>query len=281
MTELYKVPAQAVMSRIMTARDGKIVPGGGKHILIASAPKSASTYLCAIIAGLPQLKEVVLTVGHHRREQELCPLNCAIFHELNYVAAHHTRYSQPTQELLTRYSIFPVVLVRNIFDCVISMRDHLLSESLDIPQAYVPRNFHGLTVQQQYDFIIDFVVPWYASFVASWSEYEGPGLAYAYRKLVRDFPAAVQEILTATGIQASRGDIDAAIAEVKPTEKRFNVGRVGRGMENLSDEQMGRIRRHFAHYQDIPGIGDVLGYDSPEGFMRREHKEAAPARALR
>jgi hypothetical protein len=55
------------MSRILTARSGKIVLGGGKHIFIACMPKSASTYLSAIIAELPGMNEVVLTFGHRLR----------------------------------------------------------------------------------------------------------------------------------------------------------------------------------------------------------------------
>ncbi len=184
MTEIYHVPAQAVLSRVLAARSGNIVPGGGKHILIACMPKSASTFLCAIIAQMPGIREVVLTHGHHRREQELCPLECALVHELNYVASHHTRYSQATRQILTQYGIFPVILVRNIYDCVVSLRDHLVSESLDIPQAYAPRNFRDLSVERQYDFIIDCVVPWYSSFVASWSEYHGPSLRVTYRQLI-------------------------------------------------------------------------------------------------
>jgi hypothetical protein len=277
MTELYSVPAQAVLSRVLTSLSGNVVPGAGKHILIACMPKSASTFLCAIIAQLPGMKEVVLTYGHHRREQELCPLQCALFHELNYVTSHHTRYSQATQDILTQFSIFPVILVRNIHDCVVSLRDHLLSESLDIPQAYVPRNFRDLSVERQYDFIIDCMVPWYASFVASWSEYKGPCVAIAYRQLIQDFPAAVGMILKMAGFDASRADIETAMAKVNPREKRFNVGRVGRGMENLSDHQIGRIRNQFSFYDDIPGAVDVLGYDSPQSFVPCERR--IPVRA--
>src|SRR5579871_4444622 len=121
MIETHRVSAPTVMSRLFAARNGQIVPGGGKHILIACMPKSASTYLCGAISNLPGMKEAVLTVGHHRREQELCPLECALVHNFNYVASHHVRYSDATREIMRRYSIFPVILVRNIYDCVVSL----------------------------------------------------------------------------------------------------------------------------------------------------------------
>ena len=123
------IPATTLFSHILAAQNGQIVPGGGKHILIACMPKSASTYLCGIISALPEMSQMNLVAGHHRREQELCPLQCALGHHMNYVAAHHVRYSRATQDLLKSYKILPVVLVRNIFDCVVSLRDHLLREN--------------------------------------------------------------------------------------------------------------------------------------------------------
>ena len=262
MLETHRVPVATVISRILAARSGNIVPGAGKHILIACMPKSASTYLCGAISNIPGMKEAVLTIGHHRREQEICPLECSLVHHFNYVASHHVRYSKATREIMKQYSIFPVILVRNIYDCVVSLRDHLLRESLDIPQAYVPRNFPVLTTAQQFDFIIDFIVPWYASFFASWSEYEGPAIRLGYEGLVQDFPGAIERIFRAVGVDASRSEIHKALEAVNPAEKRFNVGRVGRGMEKLSGYQVERIRKDFSFYADIPGLETVLG-DEP------------------
>ncbi len=250
------------MARLVAARSGQVVPGSGKHILIACMPKTASTYLCGAISRLPGIKEAVLTVGHHRREQELCPLECALLHHLDYVASHHVRYSEATRDIMQRFGIFPVILIRNIYDCVVSLRDHLVRESLDIPQAYVPRNFRALTTEQQFDYIIDFIVPWYASFFASWSEYKGPAIRLRYEWLVQNFPAAIEQILRAIGASASRKEILTALEQVNPTERRFNVGRVGRGVENLSDHQIERIRKHFSFFADIPALETVLGDDS-------------------
>ncbi len=263
MIETHKVSSAALIPRLLAARKGEIVPGGGKHILIACMPKSASTYLCGAISELPGMKEAVLTVGHHRREQELCPLECALVHHFNYVAAHHVRYSDTTREIMKRYSIFPVILVRNIHDCVVSLRDHLLRESLDIPQAYVPRNFRTLATEQQFDFIIDFIVPWYASFFASWSEYDGPVIRLRYERLTQDIPVAIERILKAIDFGVSRGQILTALQKVNPVERRFNVGRVGRGLEALSGRQIERIREQFSFYRDIPLLETVLGDGGP------------------
>src|SRR5215469_14911124 len=131
MTEFIQVPAEIVLARMMAVRTGNIVQGAGKHILIACMPKSASTYLTGLLNEVAGVRQVVITVGHHRREQELCPFECALFHDLNYVAQAHVRYSQATQLIMTRFGIVPVILVRNIEDCVVSMREHLLNEDID------------------------------------------------------------------------------------------------------------------------------------------------------
>jgi len=265
MLETHRVAASTVISRILAARSGKIVPGAGKHILIACMPKSASTYLCGAISNIPGMKEAVLTIGHHRREQEICPLECALVHQFNYVASHHVRYSQATREIMRQYSIFPVILVRNIYDCVVSLRDHLLRESLDIPQAYVPRTFPALTTEQQFDYIIDCIVPWYASFFASWSEYDGPAVRLRYERLVQDFPGAMERILRAIGFETSRREILTALEQVNPAERRFNVGRIGRGIEKLSGPQVDRIRKQFSFYAGTPALENVVS-DNPRSL---------------
>ena len=258
MRESHLVTAQDIMNRIIAARSGEIVPDAGKHILIACMPKSASSYLTGVIGHLPEMKEVFLTYGHHRREQELCPFQCAIFHHLHYVSQAHVRYSEPTQEILTRFSIFPVVVTRNIYDCVVSLRDHLAHESLDIPQAYVPRHFRSLTVPEQHDFVVDLIVPWYANFLASWAEYDGPCVRLTYERLFQDFPAAVATILNATGFACSGEDIALAISAVDPKDRRFNVGQIGRGVQQLTDRQIEKIRQQFSVYRNVCGIDDVL-----------------------
>ena len=270
MLETHRVPAETlIVENVGCAKTTRLLfPGAETYSsLPACMPKSASTYLCGAISNIPDMKEAILTVGHHRREQELCPLECALVHKFNYVASHHVRYSVATREMLKHYSIFPIILVRNIYDCVVSLRDHLNRESLDIPQAYVPRNFRSLTVEQQFDFMIDFIIPWYASFFASWSEYEGPAIRLRYKELVQNFPGAIERILSAIGFGASRREIEAALRKVDPTEKRFNVGRVGRGLESLSGPQIERIRKQFAFFADVPSVESILDHDTIASSM--------------
>ena len=107
------------------------------HVLIACFPKSGSTYLRTIIANLPNMVPVTLTTGYDRREQELSIEQLIFNHKKNYVASHHTRYSLITQKLMDDFEICPIVLVRNIYDVIISLHDHFFREGTSLPMGNI------------------------------------------------------------------------------------------------------------------------------------------------
>ena len=252
------VSQQKLLERLIAAKQESIAPKGGKHILIACMPKTASTFLCKAIAGIPGMTDVTLTFGYQRREQELCPLACSLAHDLNYVAQHHVRYSQPTQNLMTTFQIYPVILMRNVFDCVVSARDHLEKEGTEGPLGYLPPHILELPKEKQYDLIITMVVPWYVNFFACWSEYRGPGMRLFYRDMIQDFRGTISKILRAAELDTSNEIIDSAIELAKSQDIRFNVGKVGRGSEELSRKQIARIEEMFSHYSAVEGVNDIL-----------------------
>ena len=84
------------------------------------------------------MRRAQLVPGYRRREQEICldavkeeakktTIMRQLFRQnllkgnclpLGFVAQLHVRYSEPTNDILTKYNITPFVLVRNIFDIV-------------------------------------------------------------------------------------------------------------------------------------------------------------------
>lgn len=58
--------------------------------------------------------------------------------------------------------------------------------------------------------------------------------------------AALNEI----GVEASVADIEAAYARARSMKTRFNVGIIGRGRQEMSEEQLARIDRLIAHHGD-------------------------------
>ncbi|GAB4284895.1 MAG: hypothetical protein Kow0068_10100 [Marinilabiliales bacterium] len=58
----------------------------------------------------------------------------------NFITQQHTRATQPNLKILNDYKIRPIILVRNIFDVVISLRDYLLIAA-KMPMAFVTEDF--------------------------------------------------------------------------------------------------------------------------------------------
>ncbi len=252
------VEAADVLSRMGAVLMDRDAGPGGKHILVACAPKSGSTYLANCLGALPGFLKADLCFGYGSREQELCVYRAAAMHAVDYVAQHHVRYSETTAQFMRAFGIFPVVIVRNLFDTVVSLRDHVRARPAPSPMAYVDERFLTWDEGRQLDFIIDFMLPWYANFLMCWSHYEGPGVRMLYRDFVGDPQEMLISVAAAAGLDRPSADIAKAIASIDPEGSRFNVGRTGRGREVLSQAQIARISDMFAAYADVEDVRRVL-----------------------
>jgi|GEM_PF-980032 hypothetical protein len=229
--------------------------GGRRHrILLACFPKSGSTWLRTILAGLPGMRAAWISEGAGRAEQELSAhrLAGAGFHD--FVAQHHVRFHDGTRRQISRFGLKPVVLVRDIFDCLVSLADHLRSNWSELPQALVTPEVLALD-DELLDFVVDMVAPWYIDFYVSWLSCPDAVLV-RYEDLVRDPPAVVAGLVRRLGLEASATDIDRAIAAAATRPVLFNQGIVGRGAA-LTEAQRGRIHRQASYYPtvDFTAIG--------------------------
>ena len=65
---------------------------------------------------------------------------------------------------------FLQVLLRNIFDVVVSTNDHFRNEDDRGPSVYIHPEFHRMSEDEKFDFLIANCLPWYFSFFASWRD---------------------------------------------------------------------------------------------------------------
>lgn len=246
--------------------------GSEVRILLACMPKSGSTMLATILESMPGMDTAKLVPAYKRREQELCinaieriqirsagrlrrwrnELADEGTHEQapqGYVAQHHVRYSTPTEKILTNYNLKPVVLVRNIFDIVPSVRDHYRNASTDMSMAYVGEEMTNWSDDQLHNFIADMVVPWYFNFYRSWLD-RSDKLLVTYEALVRDTPEIVAEVLDYCGVSYREEDVDRAIAASAQKDTRKNKGVTGRG-DQLSDKVRAKIAAYADYYPDV------------------------------
>ncbi|HRI02150.1 MAG TPA: sulfotransferase domain-containing protein [Pyrinomonadaceae bacterium] len=217
----------------------------GRHIFIACVPKSASTFLKNVLVGITGYRDLfaVFAAGQNEHDLYLPVLN--EFASQNTVTQQHARASEANIQLMQAFGIRPVVLVRNIFDAVVSLHDFYKTGAYF--NSYFRGSFLDLDDQTQVDLLIDNVVPWYLQFVASWSLVEKEGrletLWLDYDELIQNKEDSVGSILKFYGLGSARSAIQKSIetTEADARRNRFNKGVAGRGVKKLTNSQKERI----------------------------------------
>jgi hypothetical protein len=231
----------------------------GKYLLLAPMPKSGSTFLSHTLCALTGYRHYYLACAYDNIEQEIYLPRVIDGFGCGRVVQQHFKANGPNLEVLNRFDIKPVVVVRNIFDLAASIRDHLLTERLDnLPSVYPPVDFLTFSPSRQLDFVIDMVIPWYITYYVSWCQAEKQRqiefLWVVYEELVANWSAGIRRILDFFGMQKPDVAIARAIetTRAEPKERtRLNVGVPGRAYRLLSDSQRERIVRLTQYYPNV------------------------------
>ncbi|WP_273447211.1 hypothetical protein [Neolewinella agarilytica] len=227
------------------------------HIFITCTPKSASTYLMRLLGGIVNAKVAVFIDAFDHTEQDMS-INKIIENMFSSTVTHqHMRYSNYNAKVLDRFGIKPIILTRNIYDSVVSMRDHILREPKVVwwPMAAIDVElFRAMSDERQIDFVIDHIVPWYVNFYVSWDKVyqEREILWITYKELMEDKVNTLNNILAYYDFKekVSRGEIEEV--ENKIFEKvRFNKGTMNRGISLMSERQINKILGLVSYYPDI------------------------------
>ncbi len=218
-------------------------------VFVAAAPKSGSTYLAAALAEATGFLPYFLGASHLNEQDLYLPRLLDVW-SLDIVCAQHARASQPNLALLSAFSIRPVVLVRDLGDSLVSLRDHLERETPITPIFDAGERFLPLPREAQLDALVDLVAPWYLAFHAGWARAPIETLLLTYDELISDPAGTVARAATFAGAPLKRAP-EEAVARVRRTKTRYNRGYAGRGAAQLSDDQRARLARLAAHYDDV------------------------------
>jgi tetratricopeptide (TPR) repeat protein len=235
------------------------------RILLASQPKSGSTFLHNVLQEITGWRDVYFCHHTELASQDLFYPTLLEFAQTPTVSHQHIRATEANVQLMQAFAIRPVILVRNLYDVVLSLRDYFTGGAIRGTLFNVDAWMHS-TPERQADQIIDLVVPWHLEFLASWQRADRDGrlpvLWMRYEEMLADKPAAVRRILEWQGLKAEDERIAAAVAKVEqsPEKNRFNKGVSGRGREGLTVEQKERIRRMMAYYPEA----DFRAYGAEE-----------------
>lgn len=219
------------------------------HVLIACMPKSGSSFLTQALAALPGMCKVHLVPGYERREQEFDVTRLAKHSLRSYISQQHIRYSETVKLQIQQFGIRPVVLTRNLFDVVASLRDHVRNESPKMSMAWLTDE-HAALPDHELDLVIaDLVMPWYVQFFVSWKDC--PEALWIDYEEVRTRPGAVVRRVVAHGrINATDDEINRAVAGAAAAPKRLNKGVQGRGADIFSLARQ-RIEEFIRCYPEV------------------------------
>lgn len=256
---VYTFLAQRMSTRgLVEAKKRSLLLRNGKKFFVASFPKSGSTFLCKTMAELTGASYTFYfdEVGHVS-EQNLSEVRMSDNIRNDVVVHQHLLGSNENIHHLLSYSIRPVVLVRNIFDCILSLRDHMYHEGLEWPFLFsVDKSFYNYSRKKQIDFLIRFAAPWYLNFYVSWISASKNGkldiLIINYHDLIKDKALVIGKVMEFYTEYFSTEEIEATIKMVEETKEiRFNRANKDSRRYSFDDEQKSELMNMALFYKDI------------------------------
>lgn len=246
----------------MSALDEIINENRGRknHVFFASFPKSGTTYLHKLLLNATGFEDYLLDRFSEDQQQNIIRQWMPMFLAQNTVTQIHMFATAPNIRMMKELGVRPVVLIRDLADVLVSLRDHVVNEDHVMPIAQFPREFLDWNTEQQGWFIVRMAAPWYLNFYASWKRAEPQidVLWVRYSELILDPRQTLNRILLHSGVDVNPDNIDRAVASVDMSRVRFNVGVSGRGRKTLSDAQVraiDEIAATFAGAIDFTPIG--------------------------
>lgn len=211
-------------------------------------PKSGSTLLTNVLVRITKYFPHPLC-DHSLHEQNLLHSRLVDSWGFRSIANHHTLATDVNVARLNEFDIRPIVLVRNIFDAAVSLRDHLERESSLTSSFMPPPGYNGMSDTEKLDAIVDLGLRWHLDFVAGWQAAPLPVHFVRYEDLLENPVEMLQGILGFVGCDGSADLVTAAWNDAQgDSDTRRNIGRSGRGSESFSDAQTAALERLTRHY---------------------------------
>lgn len=228
------------------------------NILVACAPKSASTFISGTLKRSMNLGGANLiaaslylktphTMGISLREQETDEL-ALIRYGLNqrgYVAQHHVRATPYLCRQLKTYNVMPIVTYRNLFDSIVSLDDMFRkarqkgssgNADVDYFLDALPDRYHEMEDEPRLTALVHLQAHWFLQFYLSWKKCERMGfvkpLWVSYEKdFLNDKPGLAERMAAHVGpdyLDAAK--LAEAFADTETAKgERLNKGIAGRG----------------------------------------------------
>jgi len=248
----------------------------GKHYFIACYMKSASSFLTECIRKLTGIDAALFADRWPPDSREGVPelsLESAVpYLAIDTVDQQHQRATQENLFILQLTECRTVVLIRNIFDCMISMTD-FMERGLAAERSFY-RNFNDYGREQRIDMTIDQYCFWYIDFYASWcyatlqhcddklkqrltkTDFyltKMDAMWLSFDELTGTPEKALSRLVEYWGIGSTQEDIAQAISAAKsqPAKIRMAQGVSGRGLKELNTRQIDKIKKMASYHKGV------------------------------
>jgi hypothetical protein len=229
------------------------------NIFFAAMLKSGSTHIKVYtqqLTGLPYGHVVHTMKDCHDQEQHLSIFLAQVLFPLKgHLYCHHVRGTQNDRALLEVYDVKPVVIMRNVLDCLVSFEEWLMKEGKNVSTFVVPNDWFHWDEVRRYEWLCYNVLPWYLSFYSTWMS-APERLIVWYEEFFKDEAAGMQRILDYYGFEFPWQ----TIALMRPEKKwRFNKGVSGRGWDKLGDMHLlGTVQAQVEAWNNPDMYGDLV-----------------------
>ena len=266
--KILKIKNSIIKTNSFELQEKEIKKNVEKHLFLICAPKSGSTWLTNILKRILKWKIVKLLPAFEHREQEidLVPLFESRAKGNVFSPHQHLRYSHYTEKIINALDSYLILQLRDLYDTIISYKDHLNKESVKVPAAFMnDENWELLTEKQKLSFVVDLVVPWYFNFYCGWITSnlykEGRIKIITYSDMKKDAFSTVKDILEYIKEPSSDSKIEKAMAEVVKKNTRKNKGITGRGNQ-IPDDLKRKIINYTKYYPKVNF--DLIGINAEE-----------------
>lgn len=174
---------------------------------------------------------------------------------------YHEYNSAVIKNLTNQHRV--LISIRPLPDVVVSYKEHVEKGGGFGPLDYrIPGlaecnpNWNNLSEHEKYDFIIQFIIPWYVRYIIGWlsaaTEYKLKFITFEEHTL---FPyealVSVSEFLK---IQIDKDKLSLELQNGSVEKSNFNVGKRGRGYQALNARQLSTINAMFSSFG-----GEIFG----------------------
>ncbi len=243
-------------------------------------PKSASTFVANALSAATGFPQVQLVPEFGRRQPELCEIRLAENANIDFIAKNHTRHSSFTEQLCDDYGVSMIVLIRSLFDVVVSMRDHVHRESPVSAVFYLEPQHINRSDTDLEKMITMLAIPWYVSFYMGWRSCKKAHMVM-YEEMIADPARTIGGMLTFAGVSVSKDQVAAGISKATGgAGSRINVGKAGRG-RSLKPETVKMIMEMLSMYPEIQNDPYVVMMKvQAEDILSARPGEASQAEAV-